>query len=343
MKVLINEYINNKRNSKLNIICLIFSVILCFMFLSFIEQNIVSGGLQNIKKQPVVYKDFTIDEKIIDKLQKNNNIKSFYVNYFFPKDLQKKIKVKEDPYINEILISYYDYKNDDSKFKLNDIKIPRKLSLMYDIKLGDKYNFDNKDFNIIGFTQSGLMNSFMISYPTAKNFNIPIESVHVIFDEFISDKDFREGSVELKNMLNAKKIEYGSTLKFPAEVTGLFSLSLLILVSVLNVIFIFMNILYDRTKQYFVYRFSGMTRWQFYKLLLFEVLLDFIISFTLAIIIFTLANELLVKGVLGVMRYQFRYKFISYVFVGYFAVYMVLIALGIRKYFNKSLMESYKR
>lgn len=343
MKVLISEYLNNKKNSKLNIICLIFSIILCFMFLSYVEQNIINVGMQNVKKQPVEYKNVSIDKKTIDKLQKDKSIDYFYIKYNFPKEVSSLIKEKEDPYVNEMLISYYDYKYDDSKFKLNEIKIPRKLSLMNDIKIGDKLNFFDNEFKINGFTQSGLMNSFMISFDTAYKLQIPIQSIHVTFDEYISDKDFENNSKEIKNTLSAKDIVYGNTLKFPVEITGMFSLALLILVSVLNVIFIFMNILYDRTKQYFIYRFSGMTRWQFYKMLLFEVLLDFIISFALATVIFIFANEFIIKGILGVYRYQFRYRFIIYVFVGYFIVYLILIALCIRKYFNKSLMEAYKR
>ncbi|MCT1795412.1 FtsX-like permease family protein [Helcococcus kunzii] len=240
------------------------------------------------------------------------------------------------------LISFYQNTSNE-KLAPFEIMIPAKVNLKRNINLNDTIKLFNTDFKVVGFTKSSLFNSFIISFESAQKLNIKPLSVDVILNEKISDNDFVNILDKLSKTLNVNNYELGNTLKLPIEETALISLGQLILVSAINVIFIFMNILYDRTKQYFIYRFSGMTRWQFYKLLLFEVLLDFIISFTLAIIIFTLANELLVKGVLGVMRYQFRYRFIPYVFVGYFAVYMVLIALGIRKYFNKSLMESYKR
>ena len=37
--------------------------------------------MQNVKKQPVEYKNVSIDKKTIDKLQKDKSIDYFYIKY----------------------------------------------------------------------------------------------------------------------------------------------------------------------------------------------------------------------------------------------------------------------
>ncbi|WP_282926815.1 ABC transporter permease [Helcococcus kunzii] len=343
MRKKLNEYLINKNSSKINILVLIVSIIICFMYLSHSEYLQNSNNVMNTKSRWINFINPIVNMEKINKLKKIKELDYFFLEFDFPKSLEKKYKEEYGTQLNKLLISKYDKNENYIDMKSDNIMIPKKVSLIEDISVGEKFFLDDEEYIVKGYTQSQNFNSFIIGYKKSRELGLNINKINVMINKYINDNKREKIINDIKKIISPQRVDFSEDIKIPVEELGQYSILLLILTSALNVIFIFMNILYDRTKQYFVYRFSGMMRGQFYKLLLFEVLLDFIISFTLAIIIFTLANELLVKGVLGVMRYQFRYKFISYVFVGYFAVYMVLIALGIRKYFNKSLMESYKR
>ncbi|MCT1795411.1 hypothetical protein [Helcococcus kunzii] len=89
MKELLNEYIRNKRGYKINLIILTFSIILCLMFLSYIEQKILSDSIVNIKSQNVKYHNPKLNNKIIQDLEKFENINYFYITYKFPDELEK--------------------------------------------------------------------------------------------------------------------------------------------------------------------------------------------------------------------------------------------------------------
>lgn len=343
MKKIYFLYMQNKKNSKINIFALIFSIVLCFMLLSFAEQKKQDESIINIKSQNVKYNFPKINEKIIKELKNDKNIEYFYLSYLFPKEFEKFFEEEFEENMERFMISFYENntKNNDL-INFKQIKIPKKLSLKKDFKIGDFLKINEEKLDIIDYTDSNLLNSFIISLETAQYLNLEIESANIVFDKNISDKMFEDRINKFLNFFDVKEYELGNSMKLPIESTAMFSLSLLILISVLNVAFIFINILLERKKMYFIYRFFGMKKSQFYKIVLFEIVLDFVISFTISTLIFIALNEIFIKNILGIMRYQFRYKFIIYVFLTYFLIYIVLMYFSLKKYFAKSLIMKYK-
>lgn len=342
MKKILNEYFANKKYSRLNILALILSLIICFMHLSFIENKKYTENEKSKNSRWFNVIGAEVNDRNIKELTSISEIDYFFIEYDLSLNIDKKYPEQYDKYASPKLISYYSNAEENIEILENEIAVPRKLSLIENIQIGQEYYLYNKEFIIKEFTQTNYFNSFIINYNDSKKMNLKVKNISIMINPYISDIERENIINRVKNILSSNNIEFLENLEIDTGKITIFSLSLLILTSVLTVIFIFTNILLDRTRQYFIYRFSGMTKVQFYEMLLFEVVLDFIFSFVIATVLFICANEFIIKGIFGILRYRFRFSFILYVFVVYFIVYLLLIVFGIRKYFKKSLMESYK-
>ena len=128
----------------------------------------------------------------------------------------------------------------------------------------------------------------------------------------------------------------------PAEHRAGFMSGLVVFLSLLGLALLFSHILSLRKKKYFIYRFNGMKKTHFYLMILIEVLLTYIICFAIALTLFLLFDKFIVKGILGVLRYDLELKSVLIIFAIYIIMLIIATLINTIKYSRKSLVEAYK-
>ncbi|MFM1542682.1 FtsX-like permease family protein, partial [Helcococcus ovis] len=119
-------------------------------------------------------------------------------------------------------------------------------------------------------------------------------------------------------------------------------ITILLFLSIFNILFVYWNILNNRKRRYFIYNFLGIKKRQFYKMLLSEVVIIYILSFIAACLIFVCIDSIILKNIFNLYRYSLKIEFIIFIFVLFLILLVIFTYFAIRKYFNKSVIEIYK-
>ncbi|MFM1539578.1 FtsX-like permease family protein, partial [Helcococcus bovis] len=98
----------------------------------------------------------------------------------------------------------------------------------------------------------------------------------------------------------------------------------------------------NRKRRYFIYNFLGIKKRQFYKMLLSEVVIIYILSFIAACLIFVCIDSIILKNIFNLYRYSLKIEFVIFIFVLFLILLVIFTYFAIRKYFNKSVIEIYK-
>lgn len=326
-----------RRNFK-SMYLLIFSIFIV-VTLSFMIQG-SSEIVTNINKE-FYHKNETItfdslgnEYEKLGKNLKSNNIENFRLNLEFPQEIDSDIESYSSIY------QYFLVNKESIDIKDKDIIIPMPYSLYHDLKIGDKINIRDNELNIVGYSDLSTNDAFLINIETAKLLNLKVEYLELNLIDSLNDVEKNEYIDELSNELNSEvnsEVLYRSTF----ERTNA-KISIVILISVLSMIFIYYYILSDRKKKYYIFKFSGMTRKQFFKMLISELIVTYLFSFILSLTLFSLVNSFILKRVFGILRYDLTISSILHVFFLFLLILLVFMSINISFYFKKSLVEGFK-
>lgn len=349
MKIILKEIKNNFRQNYFLIGALVTSIILCFMV---IASNMIIENKREIeyhKKIIYTFEKPKSDTKKYIELSKDEDISKYNIFYNLPKSfsIPKEYKTEES-ISSQVMISKIEGKITD-KGRLPEldsdeleIAVPRLYALVYKLELGDSIDFLGLKLKIVGFTNILSQNSFVTSISTMEKLNIDPNKIEIVLNENLKDTERRDKLKILEKEINPDNISYSSKGYRDTNEKMQLAVRILIILSTLSLIFIHTHVLNKRRKKYFIFRFNGMSRLQFYGLLLIEIVFIYLISFIISVALFYMYDLILMKQILGILRYDLKLSSILMVFVTYIVILIISIFISIRRYFNKSLAESYK-
>lgn len=330
----IKEIKRNFKSMYLLIIAIFVVVTLSFMIQG--SSEIITNMNKSHYNKVGTISFYSLEDKY-DKLRDNlntNDIEKFRLKMESPKEINYE-------FIGEGDISEFFLVNKDSfNIKDNEIIIPTTYALYNDKKVGDKITIKNNDLNILGFSDDSSDNSFLINLETAKQLNLKIDSLELNLSNDLTDVEKNNFVEKLSNNLESEafsNIEYRSTFeRTNARIT------IIILISIFSMISIYTNILNERKEKYYIFKFSGMKKFKFFKILLTELIFVYLFSFLLSLVIFYSVNSYLLKEVFGILRYDLTLSSILHVFFDFFIILLIFMNINIAFYFKKSLIEGFK-
>lgn len=282
-------------------------------------------------------------------LANNNKIKDFDLIFSFPDDFDTSIQYMSETKIRYDLKIINRYNNFAPKGKLpiidtdeNVIAVPVLYALANDLEVGDEITISGKKIKILGFTDASNFEAFVTTPKVVKSLNLTPNLLRINTKENIKETERKQLYEEIientkpDNVFQDNKPYRETNEKLRPIIT------LLILLSILSLVFIYNHILNMRKKKYFIYRFNGMDSKQFYFMLLTEILFIYLISFILSLMIFYIYDGILMKQIFGILRYDLKLSSMTLVFVTYLIILIIAMSINIRIYFKKSLVESYK-
>ena len=194
--------------------------------------------------------------------------------------------------------------------------------------------------NIVGLSDDSSDNAFLISTDTAKLLNLNTDSIELDLSDELTDIEKNSFVENLSEELNAKADSNGLYKNTFDRTNG--KIIIVILISVFSMMVIYYYILSERKEKYYIFKFSGMTKNKFYRILIVELLVTYIFSFLLSLIIFSVINTLLLKNVFGILRYDLTLSSIIHVFLVFIVILILFMSVNIYFYFKKSLVEGFK-
>ncbi|WP_282926399.1 ABC transporter permease [Helcococcus kunzii] len=351
MKIILKEIKNNFRKNILYIIYLIVSILLCFMILAS-RKSIENKQLSEYNRYTGY--EFTkpkLDYNYIQQLADDERVKDFILDFEFPYYLDFMTE-EESLYANvmdvmALVKSSFTSQQEGVAPKIAsdkyEIAIPQSVNLVKNTKIGDKVLINNISTEVVGYTDIAINDYFIGTGKLVKDLNLKLRNFTIYTVENMRETERKEFINEVEKNLETKaKIINPSDFIMSAEEKMSFMVWLVIFLSLLGLAFLFSHILNSRKKKYFIYRFNGMKKLHFYSMIFIEVILTFIICFAIALTTFFLMDKFVVKGIMGLLRYDLRIKSILLVFVLYMAMLMIATLLNTIKYSRKSLAQSYK-
>lgn len=326
-----------KRNFR-GMYLLIFSIFIV-VTLSFMIQG-SSEIVTNMNKEhyhkngTFIFSDLKDDYDNYKNILKSKNIEDFELNLEFPKDIDTNI-------ISEVSINEYFLVTIDSlELKYKDIIIPSIYALQNDLKVGDKIVIRNNELNIAGLSDDARNNAFSVNLETAELLKLKIDSLEIDVSDNMTDVEKNSYIEELSKELNSTPISnanYRSTF----ERTNA-KMNIVILIAIFSMMSIYYYILSERKEKYYIFKFSGMTRYKFYKMLIIELIFIYVLSFILSLVLFYFVNSILLKEVFGILRYDLTLSSVIHVFIVFLVILLLFMTINISFYFKKSLVEGFK-
>ncbi|MFL8952368.1 ABC transporter permease [Helcococcus kunzii] len=351
MKIILKEIKNNFRKNILYIIYLIISILLCFMILAS-RKTIENKQMANFNKfARYEFIDPELDFDYIQKLADDDRVERFVLDFEFPYYLDFMTE-EESLHANvmdvmALVKSSFTSQQEGVAPKIAsdkyEIAIPQSVNAVNKIKIGDKIKINNITTEVVGYTDIAINDYFIGSGKLVKDLDLKLFDFKIFTKENMKETERKEFINEVeKNLKTKANIIVPSDFIMSAEKKMSFMVGLVIFLSLLGLAFLFSHILNSRKKKYFIYRFNGMKKLHFYSMIFIEVILTFIICFAIALTTFLLMDKFVVKGIMGLLRYDLRIKSILLVFALYMAMLMIATLLNTIKYSRKSLAESYK-
>lgn len=352
MRFILKEINNNIKSMKMYFFVIIFSIIFCFQILS--SNQLKISNVRNVTDKYFFAKyELDSSNKLMykDILDNYKDIKFYNILYKFPKnfDVEKRIGRYR---INNNFFSIY---NTDSNYRIYsgklpdinsknfEIAIPLIYSLDKNIKIGDFIEIDNLKLKVIGLTDfTTSYDAFVVSPKIAEELKLSLSNLIVNLNESI-DKDKRINIYEEigDKIKSSPLIDTSGKMKENIEKMGPI-IFIVLSVSILNILFVYWNILNNRKKKYFTYKFLGIKKKFFYKMLLMETVAVYMISFLIALGLFIFIDTVVLKLMLNINRYELRLDSVLFVFGLFLILLLVFTYFVIRKYFKKSIIEIYK-
>lgn len=354
MKLISKEIIRNIKQMYLYIIVLILSAVFCFQILSSNQLRIDDRRALTDKNISANFIFKNLDKsKHIEILNKYKNINIYDIRYEYPQNFT----VNKDFGENEISDYFYTIYNFKKSYQIYsgslpdfdsnnlEVAIPLIHSLNNDIKIGDYIDINRLSLKVIGFTDfAGGHDAFVVSLNTAEKLNLKSVEAEINLTDDISKEKRLDIYSEINNLMGKNvytKIDTSGGMQESIE--KMYPIILIVLaLSILNILFVYWNILNNRKKRYFIYNFLGIKKRQFYTMLLSETIAIYIFSFLIACILFITIDSVILKGIFGLNRYSLKLDFIVFVFSLFLVLLLIFTYFAIRKYFKKSVIELYK-
>lgn len=220
--------------------------------------------------------------------------------------------------------------------KDNVIAIPYLYANVKKINIGDNFIIKNKTFKIIGFTPD----QFYVSLSGLESIEGKFNQFMVGFEKGVKDTEKDKILSEISKILHTNNPEI-----YRAEdPIGKYLPMIIILMifSIFEVVSVYNHILNMRKKRYFTYRFLGMKRRDFYKMITIEVLSVYTFSFMLSIIAYYILDFGILRGIFGVIRYSLGIKSVITVYLVFLLILLLFMFNNIRKYFSREILQSSK-
>lgn len=358
MRFILKEIFRNIRQMYLYITVLVLSTVFCFQILSSNQVRIENRRSLTDKNITATYQ-FTDSYKSVYKdaveiLNKYKDIHIFDIKYKFPQNFNIEMNKRGEFRINRFFYTMFkmnnkfqiysgkipDFKSDDLE-----ISIPLTYSLNNEVKIGDHIDINGTDLKVIGITDyTGGNNAFVISLNTAKKLNMKAVEAEIKLKDDISKEERIKIYNEINNLMGENVfIDIDTSGGMMESIPRMYPIiTILLCLSIFNILFVYWNILNNRKRRYFIYNFLGIKKRQFYKMLLSEVVIIYILSFILACLIFVCIDSIILKNIFNLYRYSLKIEFVIFIFVLFLILLVIFTYFAIRKYFNKSVIEIYK-
>lgn len=350
MKLTLKEFKVNFKKNYLFIISLVVTITLCFMIIS--SQMILHDKKNIYYKNNISYSFYDINTNAdnIKELLDDERVEQFYL--FYDLDINYNSKEKQQ-IINDInnsilLKKNYEYSLPKGKIPSIDsdediIAIPTLYALLNEIDIGDQIDFFGTKLKVVGYTDMTLFDSFVTNLGVIEKMNLKPSTIEIDPNNNLNDFEVKNLVEDLSKKVNSTNYETSISEALDLNESLRFILSVIITLSMLSLLFVFTHILNTRKNKYFIFRFNGMTKLQFYKMLLFEIITTYIISFGIALLLFYVYDSIILEKIFKINRYNLKLSSIYTIFTLYLIILIIFMFINIRKYFNKSLVESYKK
>lgn len=349
MKIIIKEFKRNFRQDFLLYISIIITSLLCFLI--FASNTIIENKNEIRYNNRITYTLISPDNNTdyFISLSEKDYIKSLFISYKLPKDFNP-----NEGFSGEIRLQRRIYADACSEQKVydghlpsissrdNEIGLPLVYAMANDIKVGDSINFLGKELTVVALTDAFTTNRFISNLKVLNDLDLEIDRLEVGFSNDLSDVRCKEIVEELNNKLSPRELESSAKFFLSANSKYLPAIIQIIILSTLSLVFIYTHILNNRRKKYFIFRFNGMTKKNFYAMLLWELIIVYLFSFIAAILIFYVFDYVILRSIFKIIRYDLRFSSIAIVFISYLLILLIFMFFNIRRYFKKSLVESYK-
>lgn len=332
----IKELKRNFKSMYLLILAIFIVVTLSFMIQA--SNEIVT----NINKEhyhsvgTITFDSIGNDYDKLDKVLRSKNVENAKLKLETPEEIDVNIDTVGG-------VSIYDYflvNMDSQNLNVKEIEVPTIYALYHNFKVGDEIIIRNNELNIVGLSDDSSDNAFLISTDTAKLLNLNTDSIELDLSDELTDIEKNSFVENLSEELNAKADSNGLYKNTFDRTNG--KIIIVILISVFSMMVIYYYILSERKEKYYIFKFSGMTKNKFYRILIVELLVTYIFSFLLSLIIFSVINTLLLKNVFGILRYDLTLSSIIHVFLVFIVILILFMSVNIYFYFKKSLVEGFK-
>lgn len=174
MKIILKEIKNNFRKNHLYITYLIISIFLCFMIFAY-AKKVENKKLENYNKYTrYIIPDPEMNFQYISDLSDNENIKGFNLAYEFPysndfigedsnsEQIDSIVHMSEEILlVKNSFTSFQDGKAQKILSDKYEIAIPKDLSVVKNIKIGDKLKIKNLQVEVKGYTDLLVNDSFI--------------------------------------------------------------------------------------------------------------------------------------------------------------------------------------
>lgn len=351
MKILKKELIKNFKGMRLFIFILVLSIVFCFQIFAS-NQHLNNESLAKYKKaQMLEYENPGKKDEFfvgISQMPQVYTAKTAYripKSISFPKDYKSEERIGREFF--SIIKAAEKAKACEGRLPLagekdNLVAVPQIYAMDKGIKIGDKVNFFGHEVKVVGFTDMVYWNSFIITLKLARDIGLEMDRFEIQLDPDLREVEREEFLDKFDKDAGGLKLRDEFIPIADVEVKVGFITLVLVAISVLNLMFIYWHILNKRKKKYFVYRFLGMKKSVFYKLLYSELLITFLGSFAVAVLVFNMIDRIIFRKILGLVRYDLSLRSMILVFVSVLVIMAIMAFFSIRKYFNKSLLETYK-
>lgn len=349
----INQVKKNIKENKYFASLIIISFILCFSLVFSLNKVYFNNELEFNNTTTAEYNYEIKNNKNILELYKKDIWDLFEIEFSPQDDFFYSIKTKENIDFYEISNNIYAIKQTKRNLVYSgripeidsldkEVAIPAIFAYKNDYDIGDKILINDIEYSIIGLTDISMDDAFVFSLNSLNDMNFNSGKLKLCLNYDYDKNERKELYETYGNLFNSEYKIANSRDYFNTIQLSWLPVILIIIISTFNLVLIYLNILNSRKKMYSIYRFSGIKIYKLVFSILIENFIVYTISFIISTLIFLILDKIILNKIFNIFRYEFSFKLLMLIYILYLFIFMIVLGLNVIKYTKRSLIQVYR-